>query len=98
MQQGQRHRQRSADFCTQAIVFSAFASRIIDVLVATNVTSLLQRVELSQNRYGHRSTRVAVNLQPVACTLVNGHIGKDRVLISEKNRGSFESNCIVTSE
>lgn len=39
-QQGHRQRQRSADFCTQALVSSAFASRIIDALVATNMSQV----------------------------------------------------------
>lgn len=38
-----------------------------------------------------------MNLQPVGGILVNGHISKDRVLISGNKRGRFVSNCKVTS-
>lgn len=40
VQQGQRPRQTRADFCTQAMVFSALASRIIDPLIAINMSQV----------------------------------------------------------
>lgn len=40
VQHGWRPRQRSADFCTQAMVLTAFASRIIDTLVAISMSQV----------------------------------------------------------